>query len=422
MDYQADYQSVLSSLDTSIAKVDSQIDILNKQLSAAESADKSLIDLNASALSIDEAIKAYKTALDSESQAASIRYEADKALVIANATEVKANADLQITNSTKQIEKLNEQITLANTQIGQIDEQLALFTSATKSLASIDDLTSQVNNAQNALNSAMAAQAEVDTKRYEADKELVKKNVEDALDKTNEQITVMNKQLTAAETANKALEDLKTKTDTVNSSIGNLATAIEFYNQSVLTVDQFKTDNANLLTNIKTSIADSQSAIIDATAQAVATAAAASAASAAAAAQAVEIANANAAAAYADAMAARQQNIQDSLALTTVVQEVKPFANGGMASGLSLVGEQGAELINFNSPANVTSHSQTAGLFDSIGNAIDDQSVLLKEQIIELKALVNLQSNANVALINEMQGMKEELNTISRKAKLEAAA
>ena len=40
----------------------------------------------------------------------------------------------------------------------------------------------------------------------------------------------------------------------------------------------------------------------------------------------------------------------------------------------------------------------------------------------ELKALVNLQSNANVALINEMQGMKEELNTISRKAKLEAAA
>jgi hypothetical protein len=98
------------------------------------------------------------------------------------------------------------------------------------------------------------------------------------------------------------------------------------------------------------------------------------------------------------------------------------YANGGMASGLSLVGEQGAELVNFTSPANVTSHQQTTGLFDSIGNAIDDQSTLLKEQIIELKALVNLQSNANVALINEMQGMKEELSTISRKAKLEAAA
>ena len=58
---------------------------------------------------------------------------------------------------------------------------------------------------------------------------------------------------------------------------------------------------------------------------------------------------------------------------------IPAYANGGMASGLSLVGEQGAELINFSSPANVTSHSQTSGLFDSIGNAIDDQSVLLKE-------------------------------------------
>lgn len=430
MDYQADYQSVLSSLDTSIAKVDSQIDILQKQLSVAESADKSLIDLNASALSIDEAIKAYKTALDSESQAASIRYEADKALVIANASEVKANTDLQITNSTKQIEKLNEQITLANTQIGKIDEQLALFTSATKSLASIDDLTSQVNNAQNALNSAMAAQAEVDTKRYEADKELVKKNVEDALKKTNEQIDIMNKQLKAAEIANASLIEVKKSTDSVYEATSALSQAVEFYIQADLTKNEFVERTASLLDNIKISIADSQSAIIDATAQAVATAAAASAATAAAAAQAVEIANANASAAYADAMAARQEKIQSDLlaaaSIVTVNQDialpVKPFANGGMASGLSLVGEQGAELINFNSPANVTSHSQTAGLFDSIGSAIDDQSVLLKEQIIELKALVNLQSNANVALINEMQGMKEELNTISRKAKLEAAA
>jgi len=430
MDYQADYQSVLGSLDTSIAKVDSQIDILNKQLSVAESADKSLIDLNASALSIDEAIKAYKTALDSESQAASIRYEEDKALVIANATEVKANADLQIANSTKQIEKLDEQITLANTQIGKIDEQLVLFTSATKSLASIDDLTSQVNNAQNALNSAMAAQAEIDTKRYEADKELVKKNVEDALKKTNEQIDIMNKQLKAAEIANASLIEVKKSTDSVYEATSALSQAVEFYIQADLTKNEFIASTDNLLTKIKTSIADSQSAIINANAQAVATAAAASAATAAAAAQAVEIANANAAAAYNDLMDLKQASIESAVlaaaSIVTVNQDialpVKPFANGGMASGLSLVGEQGAELINFNSPANVTSHSQTAGLFDSIGNAIDDQSVLLKEQIIELKALVNLQSNANVALINEMQGMKEELNTISRKAKLEAAA
>jgi hypothetical protein len=98
------------------------------------------------------------------------------------------------------------------------------------------------------------------------------------------------------------------------------------------------------------------------------------------------------------------------------------YAKGGMASGLSLVGEQGAELINFNSPANVTSHSQTTGLFDSIGEAMNDQNIILEDQVKELKALVNLQSNANMVLINEMKGMREELSTISRKAKLEAAA
>jgi len=518
MNYQADYKSVLGSLDTSIAKVDSQIDILNKQLLAAESADKSLIDLNASALSIDDAIKAYKTALDSESQAASIRYkedkalvianatevkvnndlqitnsnkqielaqyqiikledqikaiddlktdsvksiddlkleikkaqenydksladqkiidttryEEDKALVIANATEVKANADLQITNSTKQIDKLNEQITLANTQIGQIDEQLALFASATKSLASIDDLTAKVKEAQDTLNTAMTEQSKIDTKRYETDKELVKKNVEDALAKTNEQIDIMNKQLTAAETANASLIEIKKSTDTVWDKTSELAQAVQYYIAADLTKNEFIAANSNLLESIKTSIADSQSAIINANAQAVATAAAQAAEVQRAADAAVQLANANASQAYSDLMDARQANRDAELLaaksiVTSVNQEsslmtVTPYANGGMANGLSLVGEQGAELINFNSPANVTSHSQTAGLFDSIGNAIDDQSVLLKEQIIELKALVNLQSNANVALINEMQGMKEELNTISRKAKLEAAA
>jgi hypothetical protein len=503
MAYQSDYQSVLSSLDISIAKSDSQIDILSKQLLAAESADKSLIDLNASALSIDDAIKSYKTALESESQAASIRYEEDKALVIANAVEAKANADAQIAASNTQIElaniqiaklesqltAINEsnktlididklttdltkaqqdynmaiaaqaaidttrydtdkalvianaaevkanadlQITNSNKQIEKLNEQITLFTTAKTSLESIDSLIAKVQQAQVALNSAMAAQEAVDTTRYETDKKLVAQNVKDALDKSNEQITAMNKQLTAAEATNTALGDLKTKTDTVNTSIGNLANAIEFYNQSVLTVNQFKTDNANLLTNIKTSIADSQKAIIDATAQAVATATEIAEAKETAAANAVSIANANATQSYNDLMDLRQANRDAELLaaasiVTSINQDsslmtVKPYANGGMASGLSLVGEQGAELVNFTSPANVTSHQQTTGLFDSIGNAIDDQSVLLKEQIIELKALVNLQSSANVALINEMQGMKEELSTISRKAKLEAAA
>jgi hypothetical protein len=347
---------------------------------------------------------------------------------------------LQITNSNKQIDQLNEQITLANTQISKIDEQLALFTTATKSLESIDSLTDKVRIAQEALNSAMAAQAAVDTTRYETDKETVKKNVEDAIKNANSQIEIMNKQLAAAETANTTLAGIKSSSDNVWNATAALSQAVNYYIAADLTKNEFIAANSGLLESIKTSIADSQSAIINANAQAVATAAEASAAAADAAANAVSIANANATQSYNDLMDLRQANRDaellaatsaELLAATSIVTSinevsslttVKPYANGGMASGLSLVGEQGAELVNFTSPANVTSHQQTTGLFDSIGNAIDDQSTLLKEQIIELKALVNLQSNANVALINEMQGMKEELSTISRKAKLEAAA
>lgn len=105
---------------------------------------------------------------------------------------------------------------------------------------------------------------------------------------------------------------------------------------------------------------------------------------------------------------------------------IPAYAMGGMANGLSLVGEQGAELVNFGSPANVTNHSQTAGLFDNISQSIKDssetQTTLLKEQVIELQALVNLQSSANVAMINELKGMKAEISELTRKAKLEASS
>lgn len=312
--YQTDYQSVLYALDKATGASDSQIDILTKQLTAAESADNSLVSIDGTALSIDEAIKQYQAALKEQSA--------------------------------------------------------------------------------------------IDTTRYEEDKALVAQNVSDALAKTNEQIIIMNSQLTAAETANKNLVDLKTSTDTVDGSISRLSTAVNTYIAADLTFVAAKQMNVDLLASIKDSIAQSEINIINQQA------AAASAAASAAAAQAQAMAIA-----AQDAASLRASNMDKAS-----MQTVTAYASGGMASGLSLVGEQGAELVNFNSPANVTSHSQTTGLFDSIGNAIDDQSTLLKEQIIELKALVNLQSNANVALINEMQGMKEELNTISRKAKLEAAA
>jgi len=123
-----------------------------------------------------------------------------------------------------------------------------------------------------------------------------------------------------------------------------------------------------------------------------------------------------------DADAARQYEALKQQYLASI----PAYAMGGIANGLSLVGEQGAELVNFGSPANVTNHSKTVGLFDNISQSIKDsseiQTTLLKEQVIELQALVNLQSSANVAMINELKGMKAEISELTRKAKLEASS
>lgn len=101
-------------------------------------------------------------------------------------------------------------------------------------------------------------------------------------------------------------------------------------------------------------------------------------------------------------------------------------AMGGMTQGMTIVGEQGPELINFNSPTRVTSNLQTneyfASISESIKNSGDLQISLLKEQVVELQALINLQSSASVAMINELKEMKNEITELTRKAKLEASA
>ncbi|GAA2545629.1 tape measure domain-containing protein [Neomicrococcus aestuarii] len=56
---------------------------------------------------------------------------------------------------------------------------------------------------------------------------------------------------------------------------------------------------------------------------------------------------------------------------------IKAFANGGRASGWSLVGEQGPELVNFSSPGNVFTARDSAGLTALLGalsNASNSQS------------------------------------------------
>ena len=77
--------------------------ILTKQLTAAESADNSLVSIDGTALSIDEAIKQYQSALAEQSAIDTTRYEEDKKLVAQNVSDALAKTNEQIDLMTQQL-------------------------------------------------------------------------------------------------------------------------------------------------------------------------------------------------------------------------------------------------------------------------------------------------------------------------------
>ena len=65
---------------------------------------------------------------------------------------------------------------------------------------------------------------------------------------------------------------------------------------------------------------------------------------------------------------------------------IKAYADGGeYGGGLALVGEQGAELINFNNPGQVYNASQTRNILSSDNGSSDDIKAL-KEAVLKMAA------------------------------------
>jgi hypothetical protein len=360
--YQTDYVSVLKALEKGMSAADRQIEIMNLQLDEAVQANVNLLGVKAKTTDVDSSIALLSTAVNNFSNAM-----ANYTLQVAKVTAVDNTIKTEIQNKQTELNQIAADNTAAIAQAAAdkaaadkaaADAVLAASEIARRETAAMNDPNYQGNYDEYVI--LEAAQAAAD--KAAADAVLAGKNSTDA-----------------------QLDAIKATTSIAIESVAKISNAVIETNSAI----QAMADAANNKTYSFNN--DAQSL--------------------------VNIENIAVQAGYSG-------DYTDTYAMQSYLDSVgyKAYANGGMASGLSLVGEQGAELVNFTSPANVTSHQQTTGLFDSIGNAIDDQSVLLKEQIIELKALVNLQSSANVALINEMQGMKEELSTISRKAKLEAAA
>jgi len=317
---------------------------------------------------------------------------------------------------------------------------------------------------------------------YQADYNAVLDSLKSGMSAVDKQIEIMNAQLEVARASNSKLFDLDSTTASVNSSVTDLTSALSKYSSDLQTYNSASSLAQSILTGLAQLISSTKSTISN-TAQA--TGGADPAIAAAAAAKASNVAKENAAIAAAEEKRAYNNALDAGLSLkqekvTKLVNDYqntsratgagsaasqakadlvngyiisiaeqysakynsdpspnlaakdmwrlspKYRAKGGLTDGLTMVGELGPELINFTSPANVTSHSQTAGLFDNISQSIKDssevQATLLKEQVIELQALVNLQSSANVAMINELKGMKAEISELTRKAKLEASS
>lgn len=356
--YQADYKSVLASLEKGMSAADEQIRIMNLQLAEAEKANKNLVDVKTKTTDVDTSIGLLSTAVNNFTAALS-NYN----LAVAKATTVNTEIITQISNKQDELKKI-------------ADDNAAVIAKAEAEKAARDKAAAEA--AFIASETARRETAAMNDPNYQGsyDEYVISSAAEAAAKKAVEAAIIAGKNNIDAQLAAIAA----TTSIAIESGVQQLK-LIENAAVKAMT-DAANNKNFTYQENNYQSLVNLENIAVQ---------------------------------------AGYSGDYTDTYAMQAYLK-ANGYANGGMASGLSLVGEQGAELVNFSSPANVTSHSQTTGLFDSIGNAIDDQSVLLKEQIIELKALVNLQSNANVALINEMQGMKEELNTISRKAKLEAAA
>lgn len=360
--YQTDYQSVLTALEKGMSAADRQIEIMNKQLAEAEKANVNLLGVKAKTTDVDTSVMELAKAVNSFSAA-------------------MANYTLQVAKVTAVDNTIKTEIQNKQTELNQI----AADNTAAIAKAAADKAARDKAAAESVLAASEVARREtaaMNDPNYQGnyDEYVISEAAQAAAKAAAQAAVSVGKNSTDAQ-----LDAIKATTSIAIESVAKISNAVAETNSAVKAMADAANNKTYSFNNDAQSLVNLENIAVQ---------------------------------------AGYSGDYTDTYAMQSYLNSVgyKAYANGGMASGLSLVGEQGAELVNFTSPANVTSHQQTTGLFDSIGNAIDDQSVLLKEQIIELKALVNLQSNANVALINEMQGMKEELSTISRKAKLEAAA
>lgn len=105
---------------------------------------------------------------------------------------------------------------------------------------------------------------------------------------------------------------------------------------------------------------------------------------------------------------------RDSIIAQAELAGVKYFAKGGLASGLSMVGEQGPELVDFKTPARVYSNNATnqllsnKELIEEIRRLRTEVSQLRTEQKEQTGHLINTNYDANMKAANNIANATEQ--------------
>ena len=94
------------------------------------------------------------------------------------------------------------------------------------------------------------------------------------------------------------------------------------------------------------------------------------------------------------------------------------FANGGQAMpGYAMVGEQGPEIVRFNTPGQVYTASETRSMLQP--GTDEETKTILREIKTETKASVTVQSTAFQRLLDALNSMDDRLNAMERNQRLD---
>lgn len=102
---------------------------------------------------------------------------------------------------------------------------------------------------------------------------------------------------------------------------------------------------------------------------------------------------------------------------TGITQQPPAFAKGGQAlPGLAMVGEQGPEIVRFNTPGQVYTASETRQMLS--GGSDEETKAILRDIKTETKASVTVQSTAFQRMIDKLNSMDDRLNAMERTQRL----